>query len=127
MVHWETFFFFPTRLHGSVQQRLQGDNSFPVQPREVVELLQSAKSYMENLKIDKELKELCKVEHDMCAAWALKGGESTLVFRFLLRTVLLTQSAAFSKLQQPKSAKETLNVRLFDSHSIALYTFLLLT
>ena len=62
-----------TRLEGSVQQRLKGDKSFLVQPQEVIELLESKRTYMGTLSISKELKELCKV--NMCAAWALKGGE----------------------------------------------------
>ncbi|CAJ1928073.1 unnamed protein product [Cylindrotheca closterium] len=65
--------FISSKLQGSVQQELKGDQSFPVQPNDVVELLESSEEYMENLRIAKELKELCKVEHKMCAAWALNG------------------------------------------------------
>lgn len=60
---------------GSVQQELKGDRSFPVQPYDVVLLLESMQEYMASLSISKELKSLCKVEHNMCAAWALNGGK----------------------------------------------------
>lgn len=61
------------RLYGSVQQLLHGTSAFPATPSKVVELLRSTKEYMENLDIKEELREICKNEHEMCAAWVLKG------------------------------------------------------
>jgi hypothetical protein len=52
---------------------LHGTSAFQATPSKVVELLRSTKEYMENLDIKEELKEICKNEHEMCAAWSLKG------------------------------------------------------